>query len=278
MREIVETLAGTIGERNVMRPRAYAAAATFIEEWLRSAGYAPSRQTFDVQGTVCANIEAELRGNDEIIVLGAHYDTVFGSPGADDNASGVAAMLTIAEGLLTPPRRTIRFVAFANEEPPFFETPLMGSLRYAQRCRDRNEKIVAMFSLEAIGYFSDAPKSQHYPSALHLIYPPEANFIALVSNLRSRALLRRSVKTFRERSPVPCQSGALPEFIDGVGWSDQWAFWRCGYPGVMVTDTALFRNPHYHTAADKPETLDYPRLTAVVDGLGAVISELANGR
>lgn len=273
MREIIETLAGEIGERNVTRPRAYAAAADFIEGSLRSAGYSPARQEIDDSS---ANIEAELRGDDEIIIVGAHYDTVVGSPGADDNGSGVAAMLTLAKALTgSNPRRTIRFVAFANEEPPFFATAQMGSLRYAQRCRDRKEKIVAMFSLETIGYFSDAPKSQQYPSILHLIYPPTANFIAFVSNLKSRSLLRRCVLEFRRASDVPVAKGALPEFISGVTWSDQLSFWECGYPAIMVTDTALFRNPHYHTATDTPETLDYHRMARVVEGLTAVIQAIS---
>ena len=266
LREIIETLAGEIGERNVTRPHAYAAAAAFIEESFRAAGYIANRQH--------DNIEAELRGNDEIIIVGAHYDTVVGSPGADDNGSGVAAMLDISRRL-APSRRTIRFVAFANEEPPFFGTPEMGSLRYAQRCRERKEKIVAMFSLETIGYFSDAPKSQSYPSILHLIYPSTANFIAFVSNLKSRSLLSRSVREFRSACGVPVAKGALPEFIAGVTWSDQLSFWQCGYPAVMVTDTALFRNPNYHTASDLPDTLDYDRLARVVDGLTATIQALS---
>jgi Zn-dependent M28 family amino/carboxypeptidase len=266
--EIIETLAGTIGERNVTKPRAYAAAADFIEKSLRNS----RRHEFESG----VNIEAEVGGNDEIIVVGAHYDTVSGSPGADDNASGVAAMIELARRFASrSPERTIRFVAFANEEPPFFDTLQMGSLRYAQRCHDRGEKIVAMLSLETIGFFNDAPQSQQYPSMLGLVYPSTANFIAFVSNLRSRALLRRCVKRF---SGLPVESGALPEFIAGVAWSDQYAFWKFGYPAVMVTDTALYRNPHYHTASDTPATLDYDRLGRVVEGLNSVVLDLANAK
>lgn len=266
MREIVETLAGAIGERNVTKPRAYAEAAQFIEDSLPSA----SRQTFE-DGV---NIEYEVRGAGEIVVIGAHYDSVIGSPGADDNATGVAALIELATrfGRLKP-ARTLRFVAFANEEPPHFGTPSMGSYRYAQRCRDRHETVVAMISLETIGYFSDAPKSQTYPALLQLLYPPTGNFIAFVSNLKSRGLLHRCLRSFKE---FPVEHGALPEFIDGVGWSDQWAFWQFGYPALMVTDTALFRNPHYHTSQDKPETIDYQRLAKVVDGLEGVINDLAS--
>lgn len=272
-------LAGEIGERNIMRPRAYAAAAAFIEQSLRSAGYPTARQTFEVTGVSCANIEAERTGGDEIIVVGAHYDTVWGSPGADDNGSGVAAMLALARVFANGrPERTIRFVAFANEEPPYFETAQMGSFRYAQRCRERREKIVAMFSLETIGYFSDAPRSQQYPAMLELLYPSTANFIAFVSNLGSRMLLRRCVPVFRKHAAIRSEKGALPESVPGVSWSDQWAFWRFGYPAVMVTDTALFRNPHYHSATDTPQTLDYDRLGHVVEGLTRVIEDLASGR
>ncbi len=276
----VTHLAGAIGERNVMRPRAYAAAADFIEQSLRAAGYATSRDTFEVEGVRCANIEAEIRGNQEIIVVGAHYDTVWGSPGADDNGTGVAALLAIARAFVVDSRprlsaRTIRFVAFANEEPPYFETAHMGSLRYARRCHDRGEKIVGMFSLETIGYFSDAPRSQQYPAMLNTVYPSTGNFIAFVSNLRSRALLRRCIHEFRKHATIPSEGGALPEDVPGIAWSDQWAFWHFGYPAVMVTDTALFRNPHYHSATDTLQTLDYDRLARVVDGLTRVLQELA---
>ena len=259
-------LAGTIGERNMTKPQAYEAAAEYIESSLPSA----SRQNFESG----VNIESEVRGNDEIVVIGAHYDSVIGSPGADDNATGVAAIVELAQRF-SKSKRTLRFVAFANEEPPHFSTPAMGSFRYAQRCHDRRENVVAMLSLETIGYFSDAPKSQRYPSMLHLLYPPTGNFIAFVSNLRSRSLLRRCVRNFRG---FPVESGALPEMVSGVGWSDQWAFWQFGYRALMVTDTALFRNPHYHSYQDKPETVDYARLAKVVDGLAGVVDDLANGK
>jgi len=265
LRDSVFTLARDIGERNVTKPRAYAAAAEFIEKSLPSA----SRQTFDSG----VNIESEIRGSDEIVIVGAHYDSVIGSPGADDNATGVAALIELARRF-SQSKRTLRFVAFANEEPPHFGTPAMGSYRNAQRCHDRGEKVVAMLSLESIGYFSDTPRSQQYPPMLHLLYPPTGDFIAFVSNLNSRLLLRRCIRNFKG---FPIESGTLPEMIPGVGWSDQWAFWQFGYPAMMVTDTALFRNPHYHTSQDKPETVDYARLAQVVDGLERVIGELANG-
>ena len=258
-------LAGTIGERNVTKPRAYAAAAGFIEQSLPNA----SRQIFESG----VNIECEFPGSDEIVVIGAHYDSVIGSPGADDNATGVAAVIELARRMPRT-KRTLRFVAFANEEPPHFATPSMGSLRYAQRCRERKEKVVAMLSLESIGYFSDAPKSQTYPAMLELLYPSTGNFVAFVSNLKSAALTRRCRRAFKN---FPSEIGTLPEMVPGVGWSDQWAFWQCRYKALMVTDTAPFRNPHYHLGTDTPGTIDYTRLTQVVDGLEAVIHDIGNG-
>ena len=270
LRKDIHALAAIIGERNAAEAReAYADAARFIEEAFRSAGYTPAIDE-------AANVEAEIPGSDEIVVIGAHYDTVAGSPGADDNASGVAAMLAIARRFARErPARTIRFVAFANEEPPYFATEQMGSWTYAKRCHDRRERVVVMLSIEAIGYFSDEEGSQHYPEILEGIYPTTANFIAFASNLGSRALLDRCVDVFRRHATVPAEAGALPEEIPGIAWSDQWSFWRFGYPAVMVTDTALFRNPHYHERSDLPDTLDYERLARVTEGLVALTRALA---
>jgi Zn-dependent M28 family amino/carboxypeptidase len=269
LRDDVYALAGTIGERNLLAPGAYADAARFIENALRRAGYAPVIDD-------ASNVAAEISGGDDVVIVGAHYDTVPGSPGADDNASGVAALLAMARQLWREkPKRTLRFVAFANEEPPYFMSEQMGSWSYAKRCRDRRERVVAMLSIEAIGLYSDAPGSQQYPALLEGAYPNVANFIAFVSNVQSRALLQRCVEIFRHSADVPCEAGALPEEVEGVAWSDQWSFWRFGYPAVMVTDTALFRNPHYHTRNDLPDTLDYARLAKTTEGLMAVVRDLA---
>ena len=258
-------------ERNEGHPVAYARAADLIDEALREAGYPTSR--FE------KNVIAELRGaSDEIVVIGAHYDTVDGSPGADDNASGVAALLALARAFAhAKPRRTLRFVAFSNEEPPYFLSPRMGSWQYANACHERREKIAAMLSLESIGFFSDAPHSQQYPAMLEHVFPDRANFIAFAANLASRALLKRCVAAFRAHARIPSEGAALPEAVTGVAWSDQWSFWQFGYPAVMVTDTAPFRNPHYHTGHDTPETLDYGRFALVVEGLRAVVADLAGG-
>ena len=263
LRRDVELLAF---ERNERCSDAYARAADLIEQSLADAGCATSRYG--------GNVIGELRGaSDEIVVVGAHYDSVEGSPGADDNASGVAALLALAR--TAKPQRTLRFIAFANEEPPYFMSSDMGSWQYARRCRKRRETIVAMLCLESLAYFSDAPRSQEYPEMLDGLFPEVANFIAFASNLPSAALLQRALGTFRAHASVPSEGGAFPEEVPGVSWSDQWSFWQFGYAAVMVTDTAPFRNPHYHTPRDTPETLDYVRFAQVVDGLGAVLGELS---
>ena len=164
-----------------------------------------------------------------------------------------------------------------NEEPPYFLSGEMGSLVYARRCKERGDKISAMISLETIGYFSDAPHSQTYPSpGLGLFYPKVGNFIGFVSNVKSRALLRRVITLFRKHAKIPSEGASLPAFIPGVSWSDQWSFWQHGYPAIMVTDTAPFRYPYYHSSNDTPDKLDYDRFTLVVSGMEKVIEELTN--
>jgi hypothetical protein len=273
----VQKLAGEIGERNMRRYPQLNAAAEFIENSLRQAGLQPRQDTYDVIGEACHNIEAEIRGTrPEILVVGAHYDSVYGCPGANDNGSGVAAMLALARRFAGKQNGlTLRFVAFANEEPPYFQTKQMGSFVYASRCKSRGDKISGMISLETIGYFSDAPHSQTYPSiGLGAFYPTTGNFIGIAGNVSSRKLVRRVITSFRREAKLPSQGAALPSFVAGIGWSDQWAFWENGYRGIMVTDTAPFRYPHYHEPTDTPDKLDYDRFTLVVSGMGKVIEDL----
>jgi hypothetical protein len=273
----VQMLAGEIGERNVPHYPQLRAAADFIEQSLSAARLPVRRDSYEVAGKRCDNIEAELRGStSDIVLIGAHYDSVFGAPGANDNGSGVAAMLALARRFAGKPAyRTIRFVAFANEEPPYFLTPQMGSLVYAGRCKQRGDRIVAMLSLETIGYFSNAPGSQRYPlPGLGLFYPTRGNFIGFVGNVSSRRLVRRVIGDFRKHADIPCEGAALPAGVPGVGWSDHWSFWQNGYAAVMVTDTAPFRYPHYHSSADTPDKLDYESMSRVVAGLQNVVARL----
>ncbi len=284
----VEKLAGEIGERNMLRYSQLNAAADFIENSFSRAGLQPRRDSYELNGRACHNIESEIRSSQgatasqpsssQIILIGAHYDSVFGSPGANDNGSGVAALLALARRFATRSTSlTLRFVAFVNEEPPYFQTSQMGSFVYASRCKAHGDKISAMISLETIGYFSDAPRSQTYPSpGLGIFYPTVGNFIGFVGNTHSRVLLRRAMSIFRAQEKIPSEGAALPAFIPGVAWSDQRSFWQHGYPGIMITDTAPFRYPHYHSASDTSNKLDYDRFALVVSGMEKVIVDLAD--
>lgn len=280
LRSHVQMLAGQIGERNVFCHDRLVMAADYTRTSLSGSGYEVKGQSYEVGGFGCENVETEIRGSlrpDDIIVIGAHYDSVQGSPGANDNASGVAAMLALARAFAqTRPARTLRFVAFTNEEPPLFQTRYMGSRRYAKRSRERGERISLMLSLETIGYYSDEPGSQHLLFPLSLIYPSTGNFIAFVSNVENGFLVRQLIKSFRRQAQFPSEGGALWGLVPGVGWSDHWAFWKEGFPAVMVTDTAPFRYPAYHLHTDRPELVQYARMARVVSGLQAVIAEMAD--
>jgi peptidase M28-like protein len=280
LRVHVSTLADKIGERNLKHYDALTAAASYIEKELRAVGLETAAQEYEVEGKSVANLETEIRGTsnpEELVVVGAHYDSVSGSPGANDNASGVAALLELARRFQSEQHaRTIRFVAFVDEEPPYFQTERMGSSVYAKRSRQRGEKIVAMLSLETIGYYSDADKSQIYPLPFRWFYPSKGNFIGFVGNTSSRTLTRRSVRQFRQGTRFPSEGVAAPGWMTGVGWSDQWSFWKEGYPAVMITDTALFRYPYYHKLADTPEKVDYDRMTRTLAGVRGVIKDLAD--
>lgn len=269
-------------EHNVFQPAALEASAQYIEKVLAGLGYSVADQRFRAGPVEVRNIEVEVEGGtraSEIVLVGAHYDSVAGAPGANDNGSGVAAMLELARLLRGPASgRTLRFVAFVNEEPPFFLGDDMGSRRYARRSKERGEAIVAMLSLETIGYYSDQPGSQRYPLPLGLFYPSTGNFIGFVSNLSSRPLLHEALASFRRHAAVPSEGVAAPAWIPGVDWSDHWSFWQEGWPALMVTDSALYRYPHYHTAQDTPDKLDYERLARVVTGLQGMVRDLAEAR
>ena len=265
-------------EHNVFKPAELEAAAQYLEKTLTGLGYAVATQRFPSGQLEVRNIEVEVKGSaraPEIVIVGAHYDSVLGAPGANDNGSGVAAVIELARLLRgSGPARTLRFVTFVNEEPPFSHSDAMGSRHYTRRARERGENIVAMFSLETIGYYSDAPGSQRYPFPLGLFFPSTGNFVAFVSNLSSRALLHEALASFRRHAGFPSEGVAAPAFIPGVDWSDHWSFWQEGWPALMVTDTAPYRYPHYHSGEDTPDKVDYERLARVVTGLHGMLREL----
>ena len=279
LRGHVEKLAGEIGERNTRQYNALHSAANYILSRFSGLGLPVHEEKYLADDKEVSNIVAEIKGSvhpDEIVVIGAHYDSVEGSPGANDNASGVAAVLELARRFKdAKPQRTIRFVAFVNEEPPFFQTEEMGSQVHARQARKQGDKVVAMLALETIGCYSDLPKSQHYPAPFSLFYPNTGNFVAFVANPGSRDLLHRTIGAFRETTRFPSEGIAAPGWIEGIGWSDHWSFWKAGYPALMVTDTAPFRYPHYHEPTDTPEKLDFERMARVVTGICRVVEKLS---
>jgi Peptidase family M28 len=273
-----------LGERSTRRPAALRAAADLLAGELAALGLAVERQGYDCDAMTVENLEAALPGGaraGETLVIGAHYDSAPGTPGADDNASGSVALLELARRLAARdaaepafPRLTLRLVLYTNEEPPHFKQESMGSLVHARSLAARGERVVAMLSLECLGYYSDEPGSQQYPAPFSLFYPDAGNFLGFVGNFDSGDLVRRCVAAFRASGALPCEGVATFSALQGIDWSDHWSYWESGYPGVMVTDTAIFRNPHYHEASDGPDTLDYARLARAVDGLEAVIVAL----
>lgn len=275
----VEKLAGQIGERNIWHYPNLTAAADFLETSLAEAGYEVRRQNFQAQGKTCCNIEVQIKGSthpDQIVVIGAHYDSVLGSPGANDNASAVAATLALARRFAAKKTaRTLRFVLFTNEEPPFYQTGQMGSLFYAKSCRQNGDRIIAMFSLETIGYYTDQPNSQTYPFPFNLVYPSTGNFLGFISDLSSRKLLYKAIASFRRNCRFPSEGGAIPAFVPGITWSDHASFWQQGYPAIMVTDTAPYRYPYYHTEDDTLDKIDFRSLAIVTTGLQSVITDIA---
>ena len=278
LRNHVLQLADEIGERNVYRPQALHAAEQYIKDSWQEMGYEVHAQEYEVEGVRSANLEINIPGSqygDEILLVGAHYDTVAGSPGANDNASGVAVLLELSRLLImASPQRSLRFVAFVNEEPPFFFSKQQGSMRYARAARRRGDDIRLMLSLETIGYYCSEPNSQRYPPLFRYFYPNRGNFIAFVSNFRSFRQLRRLTVAFRESCDVPVQRVATFSWIPGVAWSDHLSFWLRGYRAVMVTDTAFYRYPYYHSPEDTAEKLDYERLADVTQGLYGALSTL----
>lgn len=286
LRTDVETLALTIGERHVGRPASLAAAERHVLDEFRRAGLTPTTETYVVEGVTCANVIAEVPGTDPraaLVVVGAHYDSATGSPGANDDATGVAATLALARRFARgrangiEHARTIRFVAFVNEEPPWFETPLMGSRVHVARARVRGDDVHAMLALETLGCFRDEDDSQRFPSpVMAAAYPSRGDFVAFVSDLGSRALTHAIVEDFRAVATVPSEVATFPEAVPGIGWSDHRSFWLAGWKAVMVTDTAVYRDEHYHRATDLPRHVDFARLARVVQGLEHVVTRLAS--
>jgi len=269
--------------RNLDHPAELEAAASYIERTLTDLGYRPGRQAYDVRGTSVRNIEtvidpAAADPDTPTYVIGAHYDSPAGSPGANDNGTGVAALIELARALrpATPMRHRLRLVFFVNEEHPYGKTPDMGSYRHAERLKKSGETVAGMMSLETIGYFSDQPGSQTFPAPFGLIYEDVGNFVAFVGLPRARAFVRRVLRSFRSHTQFPSIGGVAPAFVPGIDFSDHWSYDQFGFAAIMVTDTAPFRNPNYHKRGDLPDTVDYESLARVTKGIERVVRDLVS--
>jgi Zn-dependent M28 family amino/carboxypeptidase len=275
----VEHLAGDIGERNIFCPNALADARNYIAgEWGRQ-GYEVASHWYEARGLRCANLEVTRIGRkypDQILLIGAHYDSAIGSPGANDNASGVAALLELSRLFTTwSPATSIRFVAFVNEEPPFFMSRKQGSFVYAQDARRRGDDIRLMVALETIGHYRDERGSQRYPPLLGLFYPDKGNFIGFVSDFRSRRMMRRLVTSFRSGSEFSGRAHRDLSLGSVRRLERSPLLWRLGYRALMVTDTAFYRYPYYHSAKDTPEKVAFPQLARVTEGLFHALARLS---
>ena len=274
----VRKLSIEMGPRDMQHPESLDQVAAYIKNEFSQTGAFVSEQVYRVRARSYRNVIAHFGPEtEERIVVGAHYDTAGELAGADDNASGVAGLIELAR-LLNQQQLKVRveLVAFSTEEPPYFGTTGMGSYVHADSLRQQNVRVRAMFSLEMIGYFSDAPNSQHFPvGLLNAFYPSTGNYIAVVGRLSDGLLVRRTKAAMRNAAPLPVYSINAPQFVTGVDFSDQRNYWFAGYNAVMITDTAFYRNLNYHTAGDTAEKLDYKRMAMVVEGVYAIVSELA---
>lgn len=258
-------------ERNYIELVALNQSADWIESELVKAGHKVDRQVYEVGKTKFVNLETRTPKGKPTLVVGAHYDSVRGSPGANDNGSGVVAALALARRV-KPGKLPVRYVFFTNEEPPFFQRASMGSVHYARLCKKRGDRIEAMLSLETMGYYSDEPGSQRFPDPkMTRQYGDKGDFLAIVGNEQADGLVRSLQARWSAKGKFPARTLVAPTSVPGVGWSDHWSFWQEGYPAVMLTDTAPYRYPYYHTSADTPDKVDYGALARVVLQLEAVL-------
>lgn len=278
----VDHLAGLIGPRTSNQPKTIEATTGYIVDRWVEMGFDVERETFVALDNPANNLVVQRAGTkraDEIVLLGAHYDTVPSTPGADDNASAVAVMIEVSRLLKDHVgTRTARYVAFACEEMPYFALDSMGSQHHAREARRRKERITAMLCLEMVGYFRSELGSQlvppTIPSFLHRFFPRRGNFLAAVGNLASWRLVWSFRRGFKRGSRLPLFSIVLPEKVSEIRLSDNSSFWDQNYPALMLTDTSFLRNPHYHQATDLPETLDYKAMTEVTLGVAAAMRRL----
>jgi hypothetical protein len=275
----LRALTKTIGERSVRFPENLNKTANYIQSFYEDVGIAVHRDSYDYADFKVGNVVAELTFGTQPsrrYLLGAHYDSVSGTVGADDNASAVAVQLEVARGLKTLIGQdtldlAVTFVSFALEEPPVYGTRYMGSRVYAKRARKEQEKIDGMICLEMVGYACYEPGCQHYPFPLGFFgYPKQGNYIGIVSNFKSGDFSQALFKAFQKNPELPVVKSKIPfngRIVPAVRLSDHASFWDHGFKAVMITDTAFFRNPHYHRASDTMEKLDYRFMAELVESL-----------
>lgn len=279
----VHALSVVIGSRSIREYGKIRQAEHYIRTFLDKQEIPFELQGYDHEGNRFNNIVVSLDGDsrrEETIIIGAHYDTVSGTPGADDNASAVAVLLELCRALKDyRPARTLKLVFFVLEEPPAFMTPAMGSYVYAAQARERGENIVGMVSLEMVGYFNEAEGSQAFPvPGLNWLFPDRGTFIGVVGNVSSRELTLAVAEALKAGSGLPVEHLVALPFIPGIGSSDHGSFWKMGFRAVMVTDTAFYRNPNYHSENDTIETLRFDKMSALVRGMVHVVEYLTKAK
>jgi len=275
----VHALSVLIGSRSIQDYAKIQEAERYILTFLEGQGIPFALQGYDLDGKRYNNIVVTLEGSshrEELVIIGAHYDTISGTPGADDNASAVAVLLELCRDLKDyRPERTLRMIFFVLEEPPSFMTPAMGSHVYAQQALDRGENIHGMISLEMLGYFNENEGSQTYPApGMRWLFRDRGDFIGVVGNMHSRELTLAVAEALKAGSTLPVEHLTALPFIIGVGSSDHGPFWKMGFPAVMVTDTAFYRNPNYHSSRDTIETLRFDKMSQLVRGMVHVVEYL----
>ncbi|MCX8109146.1 MAG: M28 family peptidase [Verrucomicrobiae bacterium] len=273
----------SLGPRHLGTDTSYAQltrCADWIAQQWEMQGYRVQRHEFAVSNKICTNLEIQIPGSaapSEIVIISAQYDTLPNSPGANNNASGVAVLLRLSELLRNRKLdRTVRLIQFVNEEDPFFGTEHMGSYVYAKASHERGDNIQAMLSLDSIGIYKHTPGSQRLPWPFSLFYPDRGNFLAFIGNLSSRQCVKVATRGFRKWSSFPIAAGLAPEWVKGVTWSDHSSFWRFGYPAVQVTDTGAFRSEFHTTAGDTMDKMDFGALARITIGLCGATMELAD--
>lgn len=278
LRQDVEFLAGNLPKRNHAHPAILNQAAAYIARRLREAGGTVQIQPYEVEGTTYRNVVARFGPpGANPVVIGAHYDADEDTPGADDNASGVAGLLALADHFgKTPPPVPVEIVAYCLEEPPYFRTEHMGSRHHARQLKESGVTPRAILVLEMIGYFSDQPGSQTFPvPGLGLLYPDKGDFIGVIGNYSSAGMVRRVKAALRAAGTVPVEATVAPAWVPGIDFSDHASYWHEGMAAVMITDTAFYRNRNYHESTDLPATLDYTRMAGVVRAVALAVERAA---